>query len=148
MKVISWATLFLAASLVRAASPAFPEGTFDGTAAWRGPTGSSGIYKVERSFTGTTMSSHYTWTQPEAREETAVIRFDMKPSEPVFDVLDGKSRVIGRGYCYDDACAYRATFGPVTVAETIRWAQGTLSVLGSKEGPGFSVVWKEALKSR
>jgi hypothetical protein len=148
MKTIGLTTLFLLASLARAASPTLPEGTFAGNATWRGPAGSGGSYAVERSFSGTTISSHYSWTQPQPREETITLTFAMKPSEPVFDVLDGKNQVVGKGYCYDDACAYRATFGPVTVDETIRWSEGSVVAIGSKAGPGFSVVWKETLASR
>jgi len=148
MKALTLTTLILAASLTRAASPSLPEGSFAGTAAWRGPSGASGTYAVERSFTGTTIKSHYSWTQPQPREETLTLTFAMKAAEPAFDVLDDKNAVVGKGYCYDDACSYRATFGPVTVDENLRWSAGTVVVVGQKSGPGFSVVWKETLKSR
>jgi hypothetical protein len=140
--------VILAASLAGAASPILPEGSFTGTAAWRGPSGSTGTYAVERTFSGTTITSRYSWTEPQAREETVTLTFAVKPSDPGFDVLDGKDAVVGKGYCYDDACAYRATFGPVTVDETIRWSAGSIVAVGQKSGPGFSVVWKETLKSR
>jgi hypothetical protein len=148
MKRLGLMTLILAASLARAASPAFPEGSFSGTAAWRGPSGSTGTYAVERIFDGTTIKSHYSWTEPQAREETVTMTFAMKPTEPGFDVLDGKNAVVGRGYCYDDSCAYRATFGPVTVDETLRFSANSVVAVGQKSGPGFSVVWKETLKSK
>lgn len=148
MRALGLTTLFLAVSLTGAASPSLPEGSFAGTATWRGPSGSSGSYAVERRFNGTTITSHYSWTEPQPREETLALTFALKPQEPIFDVLDGKNAVIGKGYCYDDACAYRATFGPVTVDETFRWSEGSVIVMGQKSGPGFSVVWKETLKSR
>ncbi len=148
MKAFGLTTLVLAASLAGAASPTLPEGAFSGTATWRGPSGSTGSYAVERRFDGTTITSHYSWTEPEAREETHSMTFAQKPQEPTFDVLDGKNAVVGKGYCYDDACSYRATFGPVTVDESFRWAGGSVVVLGQKSGPGFSVVWKETLKSK
>lgn len=148
MKAMALTTLILAAGLARAASPALPEGSFAGTASWRGPSGSTGTYAVERSFSGTTIKSHYSWTEPQAREETVTLTFAMKPAEPGFDVLDGKNAVVGKGYCYDDCCAYRATFGPVTVDESLRWSAGSVIAVGQKSGPGFSVVWKETLKSR
>jgi hypothetical protein len=148
MKALGLTTFILAASLARAASPALPEGSFAGTAAWRGPSGSTGSYAVERSFSGMTMTSHYSWTEPKPREETVTLTFAMKPAEPGFDVLDATNAVIGKGYCYDDSCAYRATFGPVTVDETLRWSAGSVVAVGQKIGPGFSVVWKETLKSR
>ena len=148
MKALGLMTLIIAASLARAAAPPLPEGSFTGTAVWRGPSGSTGSYSVERSFSGTTITSHYSWTEPKTREETVTLTFAMKPAEPGFDVLDEKNAVVGKGYCYDDACAYRATFGPVTVDETLRWSAGAVDVVGQKSGPGFSVVWKETLKSR
>jgi len=148
MKALGLTTLILAASLARAAAPPLPEGTFAGTAAWRGPSGSTGTYAVERNFNGTTITSHYSWTEPKPREETVTLTLAMKPTEPGFDVLDGKNAVVGQGYCYDDACSYRATFGPVTVDETLRWSAGSVIVVGQKSGPGFSVVWKETLRSR
>lgn len=147
MKALGLTTLILAASLARAASP-LPEGSFTGTAAWRGASGSAGTYAVERNFTGTTITSHYSWTEPKAREETVTLSFAMKPTEPAFDVLDSKNAVVGKGYCYDDVCSYRATFGPIIVDESLRWSEGSVVVVGQKSGPGFSVVWKETLKSR
>ena len=148
MKALGLMTLMLAASLARAASPILPEGSFTGTAAWRGPSGSTGTYAVERRFSGTTMTSHYSWTEPKPREETITLNFAMKPTESGFDVLDATNAVVGKGYCYDDSCAYRATFGPVTVDETLRWSADSVDAVGQKSGPGFSVVWKETLKSR
>jgi len=148
MRTLGLATLLLAASVAGANSPLLPEGSFTGTAAWRGPSGSTGTYSVERSFHGTTMTSHYAWTEPQPREETVTLTFAMKSAEPGFDVLDSKNAVVGSGYCYDDACAYRATFGPVTVDETLRWSAGSIVAVGQKSGPGFSVVWKETLKSK
>jgi hypothetical protein len=148
MRRLGLMTLILTASLARAATPTFPEGSFSGTAAWRGPAGSTGTYAVERSFSGTTIKSHYAFTDPQAREETVTLTFAMKPGEPGFDVLDGKSAVVCKGYCYDDSCAYRATFGPVTVDENLRWSADSIVAVGQKSGPGFSVVWKETLKSK
>ena len=69
-------------------------------------------------------------------------------AEPVFDVLDSEGRVVGKGHCYDDACSYRADFGGVSVDESLRWTSEGMAVLGSKSGPGFSVVWKETLRRR
>jgi hypothetical protein len=148
MRTLGLSTLILAASLAGATTPLLPEGSFAGTATWRGPSGSTGTYAVERTFSGTTITSHYSWTEPQAREESVTLTFAMKPSEPGFEVLDSKNAVVGKGYCYDDACAYRATFGPVTVDETLRFSAGSIVAVGQKSGPGFSVVWKETLKSR
>ena len=125
-----------------------PSGTYTGTASWRGPGEATGTYRVEKTFSGTTLSARYTWTEPAPREEQHTVEFAIKATEPTFDVLDGQGQVVGRGYCYDDACSYRATFGPVSVDESFRWTGNVMTVLGSKSGPGFSVVWKEALEAR
>ena len=140
--------LALTAGAAQAASPTLPNGTFNGTAQWRGPGGSTGTYAVEKSIEGATMTARYTWQDQGARQETHTVTFAAKAGEPMFDVLDAQGNVVGKGYCYDDACTYRAAFGPVTVDESIRWADGTMNVLGAKSGPGFTVVWKETLRSR
>ena len=148
MKTLGLTTLLFMASLAGAASPTLPQGSFAGTATWRGAGNSTGTYAVDRSFSGTTITSHYSWTQPQPREETIATTFAMTSTEPGFDVLDAKSAVVGKGYCYDDVCSYRATFGPITMEETLRWSDGVVVAVGQKSGPGFSVVWKETLKSR
>jgi hypothetical protein len=125
-----------------------PSGTYTGTADWRGPGGSSGQYTVEKTFDGNSLTAHYTWTDAQRREERHTVTFASKATDPVFDVVDAKGENVGRGYCYDDACSYRATFGPVTVDETFRWSGDAMTVLGSKSGPGFTVVWKETLTLR
>lgn len=144
----TFAVGMLAAGLAQAASPGLPAGSYTGTATWRGPGGSSGTYTVERTIAGNTITAHYAWTEPKPREEKHAMTLAMKGAEPFFDVMEDKEQVVGKGYCYDDACSYRATFGAVTVDETFRWSDGSMEVLGSKSGPGFSVVWKETLKSR
>ena len=141
-------TVLLAAGAVLAAPSDFPGGKFTGTADWRGPGGSTGTYTVEKSFTGTTITSRYAWTEPQPREEKITLTFAMTDASPVFDVLDEQKKVVGQGHCYDDACAYRATFGPVTVEESFRWSADGITVLGAKSGPGFAVVWREKLRSR
>ncbi len=148
MLKITFAIAVLAAGLAQAASPALPAGSYAGTATWRGQGGSSGTYTVERTFSGNTMSYHFAWTEPKPREETHTMTLAMKGSDPVFDVLDEKEQVVGKGYCYDDTCGYHAAFGPVNVDETFHWNGGSMEVTGAKSGPGFSVAWKETLKSR
>jgi len=125
-----------------------PSGTYTGTADWRGPGGSTGTYTVEKMFNGATMTSRYTWTDTQAREEKHTFTFAAKSAEPLFDVEDENGQVVGKGYCYGDACSYRATFGPVNIDESFRWSKDGMTVLGAKSGPGFSVVWKESLQSR
>jgi hypothetical protein len=146
MRSIILAIGVLAAGVSSAAT--LPEGAYAGTANWRGPGGSTGTYSVERSFSGNTMTAHYSWAQPQPREETLSVTFETKGQNPMFDVLDDKKQVVGTGYCADDTCAYHATFGPVVIDETLRWCDGSVVVTGAKSGPGFSVVWKETLKSR
>ncbi len=138
----------LAGGLALAAPSGLPVGNFEGTADWRGPGGSSGSYTVSRSFAGNTMTSRYAWNEgANAKREEYVLTLSAG-AEPTFDVLDAKGRVVGKGHCYDDACSYRAEFGEILVNESLRWSAGEMSVLGSKSGPGFSVVWKETLRRR
>jgi hypothetical protein len=148
MKVVVFTLGIFAAGVLQAAQPGLPQGAYAGTATWRGPGGATGTYAVERTFSGNTIGSRYAWTQPEARKESFSLTLVMKESGPLFDVLDEKKQVVGSGYCYDDTCAYRSTFGPVTVDETLRWSEGSIIATGAKSGPGFSVVWKEILKAR
>ena len=148
MKHVVFAIGVLASGILQAAQPNFPQGSYAGTATWRGPGNATGTYMVERSIIGSTISSRYAWTEPQPREEKSSVTFVMKDSGPLFDVLDEKKQVVGSGYCYDDTCAYRSTFGPVTVDETLTWSQGSFVATGAKTGPGFSVVWKETLKAR
>ena len=135
-------------ALVLLAAMALPSGTYTGTADWRGPGGSSGTYTVEKTFDGNTLTSRYAWREPKEREEKHTVTFVAKTSEPVFDVVDAQGASVGRGYCYDDACSYRATFGALTVDESFRWSKDGMTVLGSKTGPGFTVVWTEKLDLR
>ena len=146
--VLGLGVTLLAAGIAAATSPTLPAGKFTGTAAWRGGAGSAGTYTVERTFDGNKMSARFAWSEPKPREEKVAMTLAMKGSEPFFDVLDEKDKVVGKGYCYDEACSYHASYGPVSVDETLRWSEGSLEVLGSKSGPGFSVVWKETLTSR
>ena len=146
MKNLGVLAAVLAAGVSFAGSPAtLPSGTYTGTADWRGPGGSSGKYTVEKTFDGNSFTAHYTWTDAQRREEQHTVTFAQKSAEPVFDIVDAKGESVGRGYCYDDACSYRATFGAVTVDESFRWSDDAMTVLGSKSGPGFTVVWKETL---
>jgi hypothetical protein len=138
---------FLASSLAGAAGPLLPQGTFEGRADWRGAGGASGSYTVERSFEGNTMHARFAWTEPESRSESLAMTFAVG-ADPTFDVADAEGRVVGRGYCHDGACAWRADFGAVSVDESFRWTGDGMTVLGSKSGPGFSVVWKETLRTR
>ncbi len=142
------AAVMLAGLAQSGSTVGLPSGTYAGTASWRGPADSVGSYKVERTFSGNTLTAHFAWTDTQAREERHSVTFAPKANEPGFDVLDEQGGVVGRGHCYDDACAYRATFGPVSVEESWRWSRNELTVLGAKSGPGFSVVWKESLQSR
>jgi hypothetical protein len=126
----------------------FPAGDWAGTAQWRGPGGSSGTYEVSKSFAGRTLSARYAWDGERSGEERHTVTFTLDPAQPIFDVLDEQGHVVGTGHCYDDACAYEASFGPVRVLESFRWTEREMSVLGSKSGPGFSVVWRETLSAR
>lgn len=146
MRNIILAIGVLAAGVSSAAM--LPEGAYTGTASWRGPGGATGTYSVERSFSGNTMTAHYSWTQPQPREETLSVTFDVKGQNPTFDVLDDRKQIVGTGYCADDTCGYHATFGPVVLDETLTFRDRSVVVTGAKSGPGFSVVWKETLKSR
>lgn len=148
MKFAVFSMGILAAGILQAAQPTLPQGSYAGTATWKGPEGSTGTYTVEKTISGNTISSRYAWTEPKPREEKVSLTLVMKESGPLFDVLDEKKQVVGSGYCYDDTCAYRSTFGPVTVDETLRWSEGSIIATGAKSGPGFSVVWKETLKAR
>ena len=126
---------------------ALPSGKYTGSADWKGPGGSSGTYTVEKTFDGTSVVASYTWSDDKkAHDERHTVTFVTNGPGPQFDVTDDKGQKIGQGYCYDDACSYRATFGPVTVDETFRWSGREMTVLGAKSGPGFSVVWKETLE--
>lgn len=148
MRSIVFAIGVLASGVLQAAPPNLPQGSFTGIASWRGPGGATGTYTVERTITGATISSRYAWAEPQPREEKVSLTLVMKDTGPLFDVLDERKQVVGTGYCYDDTCAYRSTFGPVTVDETLRWSEGSIVATGAKSGPGFSVVWKETLKAR
>jgi len=125
-----------------------PSGKYTGNADWKGPGGASGTYAVEKTFDGKSVVAHYTWNDDgkKAHDERHTVTFATDGAAPLFDVTDDKGQKIGQGYCYDDACSYRATFGPVTVDETFRWSGRGMTVLGAKSGPGFSVVWKETLE--
>ena len=140
--------LVLAGAAHAGAGSELPAGSYAGTAEWRGPGGTSGTYEVEKTFSGRTLSARYVWKDTAAHEEKHTVTFDVPEGPPTFDVRDESGAVVGRGHCYDDACHYRATFGPVEVEETFRWSGRELSVLGSKSGPGFAVVWKEQLSAR
>jgi hypothetical protein len=149
MKALAILIAGLAAGTCLAGTSAgLPHGNYVGTADWKGPRGSSGTYTVEKSFDGDRIAATYRWTDETAREEKHTITLAAKPGEAVFDVVDEKGASVGRAYCYDDACSYRATFGPVTIDESFRWSGDAMVVLGAKSGPGFSVVWKESLKLR
>ena len=149
MRALSLAASILLGGLGLAGSNGdFPSGTYAGTADWRGPGGKTGTYTVEKTFEGNRVTALYTWTDATARNEKHTITFAPKTAEPAFDVVDEKGQSVGTGHCYDDACSYRATFGPVTVDESFRWSGNGMTVLGAKSGPGFSVVWKETLKLR
>ena len=147
MRKLACLAAVMAGGMAVAGSPTLPGGTFTGTAEWRGPRGSSGTYTVERTFEGDTMRSKFAWNEGKPRTEEHVITFALQ-SEPTFEVKDASGQVVGRGHCFDDTCAYRADFGKVSVDESFRWSGDSLTVLGSKSGPGFSVVWKESLKIR
>lgn len=140
--------MLLAGWAASAFATGLPVGTYVGTADWRGPGGSTGTYAVEKTFSGDTVTARYSWKDEKSREETQTVTFAAKAADPTFDVVDGKGQVVGKGYCYDDACSYRATFGPLNVEESFRWSKAGMTVLGAKSGPGFSVVWKEQLLSR
>ena len=142
------ASIFLGGLVLAGPHGDFPSGTYAGTADWRGPGGKTGTYTVEKTFEGNRVTAQYTWTDATAKNEKHTITFAPKAAEPVFDVTDEKGQSVGTGHCYDDACSYRATFGPVTVDESFRWSGNAMTVLGAKSGPGFSVVWKETLKLR
>jgi hypothetical protein len=137
----------LASSLAAAGGPPLPQGAFAGTADWRGAAGASGTYAVERTFDGNTMRARFTWSEPQPRSESLALTF-VVGADPTFDVADAEGRVVGRGYCHDGACAWRAEFGGVSVDESFRWSREGMSVLGSKSGTGFAVVWKETLQAR
>jgi hypothetical protein len=136
------------AGLALAAPSALPQGSYTGTASWRGAGGTGGTYTVEKSFKENTLTAHYAWTEPKAKEETHTVTFALKGLEPFFDLLDEKGQVLGKGYCYDDTCGYHESLGSMTVDETFRWSNGTIVSTGAKSGPGFSVTWKETLKAR
>jgi hypothetical protein len=148
MRNVAFAIGILTTGIAWAASPGLPAGSYTGTATWRGPGGSTGTYAVERSFSGGTMTTHFAWSEPQPREEKVTMTLALQGAEPLFDVLDESGQIVGKGYCYDGTCAYRATLGPVTLDETLRWGDGSLEVVGAKWGPGFAVAWKEVLASR
>ena len=147
MRKLAYVAIVVAAGLAQAGATALPGGTFTGTAEWRGAGGMTGTYTVERTFDGNTMRSKFAWNEGKPRAEEHVLTFSLG-TEPTFEVKDGQGQVVGKGHCFEDACAYRADFGKVSVDETFRWSGDTLTVLGAKSGPGFSVVWKEALHTR
>ncbi len=136
------------AGLVPAGAAGLPQGTFAGTATWLGPDRSTGSYEVEKTISGNTVSARYAWTDTGRREESHSVTFDIEPARPTFDVLDARAEVVGSGFCLEDACSYRVTLGPVTIAETMQWTADRMTVIGSKAGPGFAIVWKEQLDQR
>lgn len=139
-------TAVLAAGGAIGGARELPGGTWTGTAEWSG-AGQSGDYRVERTFAGNTMTSNFAWEERGGRTEEATVTFAIS-GEPMFDVLDPSGGVVGRGYCADHACAYRAVFGKMNLDESFRWTDDALSVLGAKSGPGFGVVWTETLKKQ
>lgn len=146
MQMIGWvAALLSAASL--GTGPSLPAGTWVGTAAWRGAGTASGEYAVERAFSGATMTSRFAWPGQDgkAHKEEVVLTF-APAGGPFFDVVDVKGVAVGKGYCYDETCSYRAAVGPMEIDESFRWADGQMTVLGSKAGSKFKVVWKETLR--
>lgn len=137
--------------LLCTAHAAFPlaKGDFAGTGHWRGPGGSSGEYQVETAVTSDTLTGSYVYQKgAEARSETYTYKTTLKEGGPFFDLLDAKDKLVGSGYCYDSECFYRAEFSGIVVQETLRFAKGSLEKVGSKSGPGFSVVWKEVLAAK
>lgn len=135
------------ASAAQAAS-SVPSGTFLGTGHWKGPGGSTGAYSVETTVKDRVLTSRYEFNEGgQARLESVVVKMATK-GEPFFDVLDERDQVVGNGFCYDAECSYHAEFSGVVVEETLRFSKGSLEKLGTKKGPGFSVVWKEVLEAK
>ena len=128
------------AAAASAAAPGPPEGRFTGTGSWRGPQGSAGQYTVSTEISGRTLKSHYTWADAANRTESVVMTFASPGSEPMFDVLDGSGQTVGKGFCFEGECSYRAEISGVVVQEAVRWQSGRLRKLGSKSGPGFQAV--------
>ena len=140
-------TSLVLASAVRAGFPV-TSGHFEGTGQWRGPGGTSGDYSVETTVKDDLLTSHYKFQQgAEARNEAVIMKMASK-AEPFFELLDEQGKVVGTGYCYDNDCSYHADFSGIAVDETLRFSKGSLEKVGTKKGPGFSVVWKEVLAAR
>ena len=139
----------LFASVLAHAGLSVPAGTFTGKGQWKGPGGMTGDYDVETSVKSDLLSSSYRYRQGvESKSESFSYRMTSKDGDPFFDLLDAKGNVVGSGYCYDTECSYRAELSGIVIEETLRFGQGTLEKLGSKKGPGFHVVWKEALQAK
>jgi hypothetical protein len=137
--------------LLTTAWAAFPvaSGKFSGTGHWRGPGGASGDYEVETAVTPDSLTGSYVYQKgAESHSETYTYKMTLKEGGPFFDLLDAKDKVVGSGYCYDTECFYRAELSGIVVQETLRFAKGSLEKVGSKSGPGFSVVWKEVLQAK
>lgn len=130
------------------AATSLPSGTFVGTGQWRGEGGTRGDYSVETTVHDQVLTSRYDFgTDKGARKETSTMKLAMQ-GEPFFDILDASDKVIGKGYCYDSQCSYRAELGPVVVEETIDFSKDSIHKFGSKKGANFSVVWKEDLQAK
>ena len=85
MKFAVFSIGILAAGILQAAQPTLHQGSYAGTATWKGPEGSTGTYTVERTFSGNTISSRYAWTEPQPREEKVSLTLVMKESGPLID---------------------------------------------------------------
>lgn len=143
-------TVLTAPAMAAAAQEASPlqPGTFTGTGHWKGKGSTTGDYTVETTVEGRSLVSHYNFTTPQgARSETHAIKLS-RQGEPFFDILDDKDKVIGKGYCFDSECFYRAELGPMTLEETFSFSKGLLTKFGSKKGNGVEVVWKEVLEAK
>jgi hypothetical protein len=139
------ALLVLAVSTPAAAGP-LPAGSYAGTARWIGAKGARGSYTVERTFNGNVVTNHYEWTGTKRVSENHRMTFALKSGDPFFEVMDEKNQVVGKGFCFENACSYTVNVGPVRVEETFRFGDGVIEVVGAKSGPGFAVAWKEDLK--
>jgi hypothetical protein len=137
--------LALGVSTPAAAGP-LPAGSYAGTARWIGANGARGSYTVERTFNGNVLTNHYEWTGSKQTSETHRVTFALKSGDPFFEVMDDKNKVVGKGFCYENACSYTVNTATVRVEEMFRFGNGLIEVIGAKSGPGFAVAWKEDLK--